>query len=406
MAAPQGSRSAPPRARRALSNQGGDVRVRDGSDEGDARVLVAALAATAREVERGTHGFHAYPARMHPEVARLVIGAWAKPGARVLDPFCGSGTVLIEASVAGCEATGVDLNPLALRVAEVCTSVRGRGARQRFERALAGVTEASLERVQGRVKVRAPLSAQERAFYAPHVLLELAGLFEEIQAVGERADRRALEVVFSTLLVKFSKQQSDTSERLVEKRIRKGLVSEFFLKKGRELSARWAELAAAVPRPPPPLRLRQGDARELPQVIGARVRFDLVLSSPPYGGTYDYVAHHARRYPWLGIDARELERREVGARRNLSQVEGGAQRWERELCACLRAMAKVVKRRGRVVLLVGDAELGRRRLDAAAQLAELAPKAGLQLTAAVSQARRDARGARARREHLVLLVPR
>jgi 16S rRNA G966 N2-methylase RsmD len=342
---------------------------------------------------------------MHPDVARIVLAQCAA-GSTVLDPFCGSGTVLIEALAAGCAPTGVDLNPLALRLADVCTSVRGAPERERFARVVDAITEASLERVRARTKVRAPLPPHERAFYEPHVLLELAGLFEEIQRADKPRDRLALEMIFSSLLVKFSKQASDTSERMVDKRLRKGLVSEFFARKGRELVQRWAALAEAVPRPPPPVRLRQGDARKLPAVLGQRARFDLVLSSPPYGGTYDYVVHHARRYRWLGIDPSQFERREVGARRHLSQGEGAEARWERELLACLRAIAAVTnRRRGRIVLLMGDAELGRRRVDAAEQLVRLSPRANLRLRASVAQRRSDPRGARARLEHLVMLAP-
>jgi hypothetical protein len=205
------------------------------------------------------------------------------------------------------------------------------------------------------------------------------------------------------LLVKFSTQRGDTSEEPTEKRIRKGLVSEFFLRKGTELARRWQALEHdAGPNAVPP-RLVLGDARELPILLRDVPRFPLVLSSPPYGGTYDYHAHHARRYPWLGLDASALERGEVGARRRLSTVPDGAQRWERELLACLRAIAYSSAPGGAVVLLVGDPEVGSERLDAADQLRALAPQSGFSAEAAASQPRPDALGGRPRNEHIVLL---
>src|SRR5207249_1052927 len=87
---------------------------------------------------------------------------------------------------------------------------------------------------RGRRRRRSSLDRAERVYYEPHVRLELAGLFDEIGAVAAVADRRALMIVFSALLVKFSRQRADTSDDLVQKRIRKGLVSEFFVRKGRE----------------------------------------------------------------------------------------------------------------------------------------------------------------------------
>src|SRR5262249_48113475 len=70
-----------------------------------------------------THRFHSYPARLHPHTARRALAALAlPPGARVLDPFCGSGTVLVEAVRAGLAASGLDASPLAVLVARAKTA--------------------------------------------------------------------------------------------------------------------------------------------------------------------------------------------------------------------------------------------------------------------------------------------
>jgi hypothetical protein len=389
----------PPRKRRALGASGGAVE-RTGDVEAAQRLEAALHAATGEGAEL-THGFHTYPARMHPGVARALCAAFGAPGQRLLDPFCGGGTVLIEAMVAGLRAAGVDLNPLATAIAGVQCELRDESARTRFELTLAQVTEASLARVRARVPVKAELSARERANYEPHVLLELAGLRKEIGEVGDDADRRALLVVLSSLLVKFSRQRADTSEEHVSKRIRKGLASEFFLRKGGELSRRWAALRQAVPAAAREPLLVTGDARELPALLGRGALADLVVSSPPYGGTYDYHAHHARR-----ALAQELEQREVGARRRLSRAPDAHGQWDRELAACLRAIAAMCRPDARVVLLLGDAQVGGTRVDARAQIGKLAKPAGLELVASAAQRRADHLGGPPRREHLLLLVKR
>jgi len=387
----------------------GEGRAERGAERNGAAVELAAVLARADDLEladRFTHGFHSYPARMHPGIAAEALARFARPGARVLDPFCGSGTVLVEAMVVGLQATGIDLSPIATRLSALRCELRDARARERFVTALEHVTAASLERVQGRVKVRAPLSARERAFYAPHVLLELAGLREEIRAVEPVQDRRALLLVLSSLLVKLSSQRGDTSEELADKRLRKGLASEMFQRKGYELRERWAALyEAAGPRAPRPTIL-EGDARELRRLIGEQgARFDLVLSSPPYGGTYDYVTHHARRYAWLGLDPSALDKGEIGARRRYVAGAAGVRRFDDELRSVLNAIAAVCAPDANVLLLVGDAELGETRVDAADQLGRLGARSGLSLVASVSQPRHDFRGGPERREHLVLLRP-
>jgi len=61
-----------------------------------------------------THGFDSYPAKMIPHMARFLIEKTSRIGQTILDPFCGSGSVLIESLISGRNAIGVDLNSLAI----------------------------------------------------------------------------------------------------------------------------------------------------------------------------------------------------------------------------------------------------------------------------------------------------
>lgn len=378
-----------------------------GGEAASAEILREALERAASGPDDAlTHGFHAYPARMHWQVARTVLEAWARPEVTLLDPFCGSGTVLVEGMRVYARGVGVDLNPLALRLSEVKCSLRDAAARARFVDRLESVVEASRERVRRRIRVRAPLSAVERRWYEPHVLAELGGLNEEIHRVQPKADRRALQMVFSAIVVKFSRQRADTSAVQVEKRIGKGIVTDFFERKGRELERRWAELAEACPDAVSP-RLIQGDATNLKKILGKQ-RFELVLSSPPYGGTYDYAAHHARRLPWFGLDARQLEAAEIGARRHLSRGDrrDAVRQWDREVAAMLSSIAEAMAPGGRCVLLLGDGDVSGRRIRADEQVRRLGPGAGLELRAWASAPRPDRRGGKPRSEHLLLLDQR
>ena len=390
--------------RRALSQRGGAIE--GAGAEPEVSQLTAALAASdGAGAHDLTHGFHSYAARMHPRLARELIAAFAQAGQVVVDPFCGSGTVLIEALVAGCRPIGVDVNPFALRIAALQSELRRRDERARFAATAQAVVEASLERVQTRTRPHTPISRHEQQHYQPHVLLELAGLFEEIQRVAVEADRRALEMVFSALLVKFSRQRADTSEYQVDKRIRKGLVSEFFARKASELVLRWEALAESAPPDAAAVHLYDGDARRLPELLPQRTAADLVLCSPPYGGTYDYAQQHARRNAWFGIDPRRWEASEIGARRHQTAHSRARERWDDELGAFLNSARASLAPHGRIILWLGDAEFAGRRVPADDQVARLAPQAGLEPIARATQQREDARGGPPRGEHLLLLAP-
>lgn len=76
------------------------------------------------DTKQFTHGFHTYPAMMIPQIARRLIYLYGKNAKTLLDPFCGSGTSLVEASLTSHikEAYGFDLNPLAVLIAKVKTT--------------------------------------------------------------------------------------------------------------------------------------------------------------------------------------------------------------------------------------------------------------------------------------------
>ncbi|MBX7081479.1 MAG: hypothetical protein K1X88_19925 [Nannocystaceae bacterium] len=364
--------------------------------------LAAALAAAAGgEPDTLTHGVHVYPARMHPAIARAIARRWVGERTRVLDPFCGSGTVLLEAMLCGGITTGVDLNPLGLRIAALKCERTDAARREAVAAAAARVTEAALQGVRARAKVLAPLPAGERAYYEPHVLRELAVLHRAILDERDAALREPLLLVFSALVGKFSRQRADTRDETVAKTIGKSVPTRFFARRVEALCERWAQTAQQLPPGVPPPRLHECDVRRLHDVVPA-ASIDVVITSPPYVGTYDYVDHHARRWAWLGISPKRLREGELGARRHYGRG-GSAARWQRELDEVVRGTLQVLAPGGLALWLVGDGEIDGARIDAVAQLGALVPAHGSELVATASQPRIDWRGGRPRAEHLIAL---
>ncbi len=389
-----------PKRRQALSQTSGAITTR-----GDAEVaadLAAVMAEAGGEApDRWTHGFHVYPARMHPAIARAACARWVQPGMTVLDPFCGSGTVTLEAMARGARVIGADLNPLAIRLAKLKCTRLDAARRESLGQRVDALTAEVLASVRARVEVLAPLNAPERSFYEPHVLRELAVLHRDIIAIQHKGDREVLTMVFSAIVGKFSRQRADTREEAVEKHIGKGVPTRFFGRKAHELIERFAALDTELPYKVKNPKWLECDVRELDRYVEPG-SVDLVLTSPPYVGTYDYVDHHARRWAWLGLQPRRLRRGELGARRDYA-AEGSRARWDRELGGVLAELSKMLAHGAWMLWLVGDGEIAGRRLDAATHLAELAPAAGLKVIASAAQGRTDWRGGPSRAEHLVAM---
>jgi site-specific DNA-methyltransferase (cytosine-N4-specific) len=74
---------------------------------------------TNRQVTRySVHGLHDYKGKFNPQVARAILNIFdLRPNDRVFDPFCGSGTTLVECAHLGLTGCGTDLNPLAVFIA-------------------------------------------------------------------------------------------------------------------------------------------------------------------------------------------------------------------------------------------------------------------------------------------------
>ena len=400
--------------RRSLTNVGGSVDTE--GDRADADRLAHALTvppATDDDNDPArahVHGFHTYPARMHPTTAARLALAFAPSGGRVLDPFCGSGTVLVEACVAGRNAIGTDLNPLAIRLAACKTRVRTSTELERLRARAAECAVGADARRKAKAGASRRFPQKDVALFEPHVLLELDSLrvgIESLQADPARAD---LELVLSALLVKLSKKPGDTSAGTRPKRTAAGFAARLFVQKAEDLASRLASLSRLLPKPPPTATVLQDDATELKRLPPEPV--DAIITSPPYAATYDYLAHHELRLRWLGLDASALARGEIGSRSAYARLKPKDARsaWAKELERFFRAAARVLPPNGPLVVMMADSAVGDVALRADEIVAEAARACGLVPSARASQARPHFHGPtakafrqKARAEHALLL---
>lgn len=399
--------------REALSHVGGEVHL-DGGSPSEQQALIQALAVTSEreQVLRHVHGFHSYPARLHPQTAARLVAELSQPGETVLDPFCGSGTVLVEARLLGRETLGVDANPLAIELCWLKTGGLSAGDREALRLAVDPIVAHAGARQQAKLGPVRPYPAEDRELFDPHVLLELDGLRDGIRHQVQRVEvRRALLLVLSSLLTKLSRKEGDSSERRGPRRLAAGYAMRFFAQKCRLLLDQLADFERLVPPRTSASGLWVGDARSLP-VANACAR--LVVTSPPYPGVYDYHAHHATRLRWLGLDAATFKRRELGARRRFSRLDyaRAVHLWHEDLRRCLGEIRRVLAPRGAAVLVVADSVVSGRPLYADETFDLVTPRAGLKVVAHAWQRRphfhfptREAFRDRPRAEHLFLLKP-
>lgn len=351
-----------------------------------------------------THGFHAYAGRIPPSLCRRVIVRWSAPGDRVLDPFCGSGTVLVEAEALGRAAVGIDLSPLATRLSRVRTDVLTPAERQRLADETRAIAEESSRAAKAGLRPPLPPWAPpEFRRFAPHVALELFTIRNLVLCRPEDGVGLALRLCLSSILVKLLADAG--GEDRPPRAFGRGFPSRHFADRAGELARGLHDLAIAAPPGTPAPMVLEGDAAAPPPAAGAN--FALVLTSPPYPGVYDYEGLHDVRFRWLGLPRADLRRGQIG-RRALSAA-GATTAFAEARKRWLHAICRALRPGGHAAFVVGDGIVDAHPEDAREALIAAAAGKGLAWIAAASAERpphhaalrRIFRG-RPRREHLIL----
>jgi hypothetical protein len=390
-----------------LSHAGGRVEQLSGPPELKAAIEKCLGIDPERGVRDHVHGFHSYPARMHPGTAAGLVSALSPERGTVADPFCGCGTVLVEARRLGRKALGVDLNPIAVRLTRFKAEPLAEPVRAALLEAAERVAEQAEERRKSAAGPTRKYPPVQRDAFDVHVLLELDGLAHGIKKEAAGPVRQALQLALSSI---FSKVARETNTEAPTKRLASGFTIRFFVSRVGELVRQLAEYEALLPAKAPGAQVREADAREL-EALGWR-NVDLFVTSPPYPGVLDYAEYHRTRLSWLGIDPTQFEQLEMGARRRLQKLdhETAAAEWEADFTKVLVAMRKSLSPSGKIALVLADSLLCGQPYPADVVVERCGNQAGLSIVARGSQRRphfhrqsAKAFGQQPRYEHLLIL---
>jgi Putative RNA methylase family UPF0020 len=343
--------------------------VADG-DRGLAEGLVAALRAPQTDhdiAESLTHPLHSYPARLHPATARVlvdIVAGGARRNLPIVDPFCGSGTVLVEARSAGLRAVGVDLNPLAVLVARAKTwtvTARRRKELRDTGHAVSGLVLAAGKAARRSGAAPAPIrkpagfdpNARNRrlaSWFSPHVRRELeliAGHLDELR-LRDAELAGVLTACLSAILYKVSSRTSDTDDTWVARNVPRGQAARLFAQRVELLVSGLGDLPTNGPAD-----VFEHDARALADLVpdgGAAG----IVTSPPYAGTYDYAEHQRLRFDFLALRHRDLDAGEIGSRRSFEADPEARGVWRSALSDSLAAITRALAPDARAAIVLGD----------------------------------------------------
>ncbi|HJN73193.1 MAG TPA: hypothetical protein QGF58_04575 [Myxococcota bacterium] len=355
-----------------------------------AEALAEALS-QAGSWDRLTHGFHTYPAGMHPQCARILVELSQGP---VHDPFCGGGTTLVEALAAGRRTSGADLSPVAVMVAAGRTALCSPERIRRFRGAGRRICE---DAKRWQTLPRDSATRAHSTWYERHVAMELEGIRQGIRHAPAEV-RDLLRLSLSSILVKVSHRRSDTSSKRDPRHRAPGTTAILFHKKVRELGRRLEGLASAVPEGTRAAVIDCADAKD----HGPAEPVGALITSPPYPAVYDYLPLQRLRCAWLAMEPRLAA--EMGSRRAFAADPKKAwHRWRQDLQTWMDRVPGQLGAGGTLSVVIGDGFAKGKVIDARLPLEEAARAAGLHLLARASGGRVDDGPGVIRREHILTL---
>ena len=270
-----------------------------------------------------THCFHTYPAMMIPQIARKLIKEYGREGGWLLDPYCGTGTSLVEASLFGMHSVGCDINPLVRLIATakstpVCLSA--------LDETLSELNESLFEigyRESKLPDAQVPNILNLTYWFSDEVIRTLAYLRARISHVRDKAIQNFILVAFSETVREVSYTRNGEfklyrmpTNKLKDfnpdvfgiftkklRRNRQGLASYLEKRKNVKVSVSMVNtVQGELPTPHPP------DG------------YDIVITSPPYGDSQTTVAYgqfSRLAAEWIGLpNARKVDKLAMGGLRS------------------------------------------------------------------------------------------
>ena len=278
-----------------------------------------------KKSERYSHLIHSYPAKLLANIPYyfLASDALCPRNGIVLDPFCGTGTVLLEAVLSGRIALGADANPLARLITSVKTIHIPK------ETLLRTLTSTLIRAKKYRKVISHPEAVV--VWYSNKSLRQLTNIQRSITEIEDKKQRAFFELCFSNVVRKVSYADPSISvpvhwnperfsghpERMNE--IRRKLqqldtvdVYDKFEVVCKSNIDRIGTLKGHI-RDGLTARIISDDARKLGLESNS---VDMILTSPPYAGAQKYIRASWLNLYWLNRvkieDIRELKTHNIG----------------------------------------------------------------------------------------------
>jgi DNA modification methylase len=348
-----------------------------------------------------SHSYHRYPAKFIPQLAARVILENSLPGDLVCDPFMGSATTLVEAIVHDRKAHGTDINPVASLIARAKTTpIAPLLLNKEVEEILRDLhfiieTDQKQTRLidyRGKRFEIKTLDHQRIDYWFPEKQKhDLAIILSRINAVKDPRIRDFLLCGFSNILKLCSRWLMKSVKPTIDKDKMIADAYKAFATQVRRMVKKNEGFFMLVGHKQIECIVDNMDGRRMNLKNNS---VTLIVTSPPYVTSYEYADLHqlsalwleyARNLPefrkgFIGSIQKENGPRELYSRLGKETVEklheinkreaNGVAQYFYEMQECFEEMYRVLKEGGRAVIVVGDTDLRKVKIQNASVFIE------------------------------------
>jgi len=285
--------------------------------------------ATRKDPKYVTHGIHSYKGKFYPQLAKGLINlSGLKPGSNILDPFCGSGTTLLEGYLNGYNVCGCDMHPLAAKIAR--TKIGILEVSPDIIRETLGIVINRIERAPSvfgneRDQFSKECIDEIERWFSHNIINKLNWILRLIRGTSDGIIREFLEILLSSIIRDIS-HQDPNDLRIRKRKIQNDdadVLSMYMdvLDTQYDRIERFWSVRGYAPNRFLRFNVSAGDSREWQvfKSIGAdESTTDLILTSPPYATALPYIdTDRLSLLVLFGMDSssrRPLEQKLVGSR--------------------------------------------------------------------------------------------
>ena len=281
-----------------------------------------------------THNIHRHSGKFIPQIAGKAIELLTEPNDLVLDSYMGSGTTLLEAMLRGRNSVGVDLNPLAVLISKVKTTIVSFDDIEEINSELipfvdylaSGGQLSLMSRPFDEDKINEQIEKNNWRigdewnckWYQTDVLKQLVQIYSCIEIIENKKAKNIALVAFSDVLRKSSNASSKYPNVMYDKNAKKKpLPAKPFLEALNHVIEAVNALSRQMENRPYTANIIMHNNLNLPI---ASESVDAIISHPPYISAVPYAEYGSLSLTWLGYDCKELDSELTGGRRHSTQV--------------------------------------------------------------------------------------